>query len=242
MTKIENIPPIDLSPYEDALIETPGLDKSAGFGAWIRVETPVKGGKATVQNLWDTANPGRRSWDDGFLSFEEAKGRTFYIPFYFCNNMAHWVIEVKNREDFRSLKNILWEPLRNEQITFNSCLNQRTPSRSPAPTLPSPAPQNPEPLMVASGSDFFTEELTANLQGALAAGAFAPSTLALHLSGAAIKASLHQFLQSAAEGTGDVDWESSTPADSEDLWEEGEEVEEIEEGDEEEDWGDDSWG
>jgi hypothetical protein len=133
----ENIEPINLSAYEDSLLDLPYFDKSQGYGAWIKVLTQSKGGKVTRQNLWDTANPSGRMWDDGFLSYEEAYGKTFLIPFYLCDSPGSFVVEVKNRRDFKNLKETLWAPLRNEERIVHVCGKQESPPTNSSTQKPS---------------------------------------------------------------------------------------------------------
>lgn|SRR5262245_13601783 len=217
----ESIEPINLSVYEESLLDLPYFDKSQGYGAWIKVITPVGKDKVVRQNLWDTANPSRKMGNDGFLSYGDAYGKTFLIPFYLCDSPGSFVVEVKNRRDFKTLRDMLWAPLRNERLIVHVCGKQESPSTN--------VPQKPSfPDLVASEDNpGATEEwsgnlaLFASLRSSLSSAAnFATGGL-VAMAETGLQMSLKNALQKVWEGT---DWESETedeegsPQDEEVSW------------------------
>ncbi|MFO1519185.1 MAG: hypothetical protein U1F57_05935 [bacterium] len=125
---------IDLSVYEDSfLLDAWPLDTRVSFGERIRVEEKGPNGTTVTRNLWQAANPTDRFDQDGELTYEEAHGKTFMIPMYFCNNPGWYVYEIRNKQDFKSLKDGLWAPIQNWNHMTLSC---DPPSPSAVPAAP----------------------------------------------------------------------------------------------------------
>jgi hypothetical protein len=222
--------PINITAYEDLFLEIPEVDHSRGFASWIQVRSQ-QNGKVIQTDLWETANPGRQFGQDGFLSYDEAKGKTFAVPMAFCNSPGTIFIDVRNREDFEGLRSFLVAPLRTHLLSLHSCFPKKD---EPSPTAPDliPAPDM-APAYASTDSEAgmsFNEEFRQNVSAALQAGVSTfLANISMNATEMTIEQSLHAAFENSGKSIGQLIDSSEPPIDCEgdldcEAWQRGEEL------------------